>query len=432
MKILIPTGTHPSKNSSGIVYIKNIVSNIENSNCVWFFYESQKKEQGNEKFEEILNISDYNNALEVLEKIQPDCVLANNNKYAVIDYSFCLAANFLNIPLINYKVVDLSEFESGRNLSQIKNNFLRNYQKIRLTDEITNKKRRSFIDFKNKFLFNTEKKIGKNNSVKMKSQIENILFHLVGDPKKRFTDLADLQLVNNEIWWQVLTNAGINKKKMILTGNPYWDTLYQINKEKKFSKEPISKKPIRILVLTTPILEHGHWTEDERREFFQKLINNLENQKDFEFAFKIHPSSEKIETYEGYLKKFGCNARIFQKEPFWDIIDEFDIIISYGYTTTHSEIALIGYRLILLETEQDFRKMPLIDSAMKSGFVKKCENLNELSKIILDTTREEIQFDKNHEKEIEKILYKFDGNSGKRAADAIKDIIKNHKSKFQN
>jgi len=88
----------------------------------------------------------------------------------------------------------------------------------------------------------------------------------------------------------------------------------------------------------------------------------------------------------------------------------------------------MGKRLILLEIGQKLREMPLVNSAIDSGFVIKCEKLNDLPKVIKNISKNKIQFHKNHEREIEKILYKFDGNSGKRAADSIVKTIKNKKN----
>ena len=47
MKILVPTGTHPSKNSSHIIYIKNILKNLDCVSCVWFLFQPKKIMIGN-------------------------------------------------------------------------------------------------------------------------------------------------------------------------------------------------------------------------------------------------------------------------------------------------------------------------------------------------------------------------------------------------
>ena len=89
-----------------------------------------------------------------------------------------------------------------------------------------------FILYKNKFLFKTKNKMKINLCSNIKTQIEHIMFNFIGDPKKRFTNLADLNLVNNEMWLKKFKEYGIDEKKMVVTGNPYWDKYFEIFKQK--------------------------------------------------------------------------------------------------------------------------------------------------------------------------------------------------------
>ena len=426
MKILIPTPTHPSINSSLIIIFKNILKNLEKKvdlECSWFLYTTKKFDSLQTDNETIININNFKNAVDVLKNIKPDCVLADNNKHYAIDYAFSIASKSLKIPLIYYKSVDLAEEEPTRSFSQIKDNFKRNLIQFFSTDYQTKgQKRSSFIIYKNKFLFETKRALGSGLIENLKSQLGNLVFHFIGESKKRFSDLADLQLVSNEIWMNMLQKAGIDRTKLVLTGNPYWDELYNVIKKINLSKDPIVHKPLRLLILTTPMIEHGHWTIQQRENFLRNLITTLNRDKEFSFSFKIHPSTENLDEYTSLIKKLGFKTKIFQKESFWNIAKNFDIIISYGYTTMHSECATVGYRMILFEGKH--RQMPLVDTAIKSGFIKKCHVFNELSATIRELAQVKIQFNEKHLQEIEKIFYKFDGNSGERAADAILKLMK--------
>ena len=105
MKIFVTTSNHPSKNSSVNIIIKNFIKNlkeIDSVYCIWFLYNLKKNNMSKNLDETIIDIHDYNDAVEVLKEIKPDCVLVNNNQYATIDYSFSIAAKFLKIPL-NYQ-----------------------------------------------------------------------------------------------------------------------------------------------------------------------------------------------------------------------------------------------------------------------------------------------------------------------------------------
>ena len=95
----------------------------------------------------------------------------------------------------------------------------------------------------------------------------------------------------------------------------------------------------------------------------------------------------------------------------------------------HIEIALAGYRMILCNFGEKFRIMPMVDSGITSGYIQICDNLDELSLQIKNLVNKKIEFDENYSKEVEKYLYKFDGNSGMRAAKAIQKLLQNNKSK---
>ena len=64
MKIFVPTTTHPSKSSSPVLYIKNILKNLKTVSCVWLLYQPQKFQTSHSSKETVLDIHDYNNAVQ--------------------------------------------------------------------------------------------------------------------------------------------------------------------------------------------------------------------------------------------------------------------------------------------------------------------------------------------------------------------------------
>lgn len=426
MKILIPTYIHPSENSYANIYLKNIVENLEKKTdvtCIWFLCHPQKLSKSDNYKEKIIDIHDSTDAIQVLKNLKPDCVINNNSKYDAISYSFSIAAKYLKIPLILYKSTDINEIEQSRNFSQIKRNFIRNLRKMSATDyQIKGQKRSSFIIYKNTFLFKTKKRAGTNFFKNIKLQFETFLFHFFGDSKNRFID-ADLHLANNKFFFQMFKNIGINEEKIVITGNPYWDKVFNDTKNLVYSKKSIEHKPIRVIILTNALVEHGEWNIKEKEDFLRNLLNNLSNKDELEISLKIHPTSENISDYEKLCQKFGINVRIYQKESFWSIAENFDIIVTYGYTTLHSECALIGYRVVLFETNNEFRVMPFVNSAIKSGFIQKCHSFDKLIPIIFELTKKNVKFNQEQEEEIQRILYKFDGKSSERVVNAILKLI---------
>ena len=430
MRIFVTTSNHPLKNSTGNIIVKNFIKNLKENNsvfCIWFLY-NQKKNGVSENLDEIIiDIHDYNDAIEVLKKIKPDCILANNNQYATIDHAFSLAAKFLKIPLIYYKIVDFTDEENSKNNLVIKNNLKKIIKRVFLKDPETNRFIGSFIIHKNKFLFKTKNKIKINLIENIKSQFEHIVYNFNGKPEKRFSNLGDLNIVNNEMWSNVFKKCGINDEKIVITGNPYWDEYYKIFSSRKISHEPIKKNPIKVLILTTPLFEHGIWSKNQKDQNMSKLIEVLSKENDIEFSFKIHPTSEYIDTYQQYIK--NDKVKIFQNEFFWDISDDYDLVISYGFSMIHIEVALAGYRMILCNFNEKFRIMPMVDSGINSGFIQTCDNLDTLPLQIKNLANKKIEFDENYTNEVEKFLYKFDGNSGMRVAKAIQKLLKNDEFK---
>jgi len=426
IKILVPTYIHPSKNSYSNIYIKNMIKSLGKKTdvtCIWFLCHPQKLSKMGDYKEKIVDIHDSINAVQVLKNLKPDCVITNNNKYDTIPYAFSLAAKYLKIPLIFYKTVDLNEAEPSRNLPQIKKNFIRNLRQIISTNyQIKGQKRSSFIIYKNTFLFKTEKIIGTNIFENIKSQFETFVFHFLGDRKKRFVD-ADLHLANNEIFLNMLKKVGINEKKIVITGSPYWDKIFDDTKNLKYSKKPIVHKPIRVVILTNPLTEHGRWNIKQRENFLRNLLNSLCYKNELEVSLKIHPASEKLSDYEELCQKFKIDIKIYQKESFWSIAENFDVMITYGVSTLHEECALIGYRSIFVETSDKFPVLPLVNSAISAGFMQKCFSFDKIIPIIFELVKKDVVFNHELEKEIQIVLSKFDGKSGDRVADAILKLL---------
>jgi len=78
-----------------------------------------------------------------------------------------------------------------------------------------------------------------------------------------------------------------------------------------------------------------------------KSVKILTN-KQISFSLKIHPASENKLFYKSFLEKLNINAKIFQHENLWDIIDEYDVVLSYSSSTVHMEYAIGGSKQFCL------------------------------------------------------------------------------------
>ena len=433
MKILVSTPIVPTKKNKLVRYVDNIVKNIKIKKPVkisWFVF--QPDDVVNQKIDngEILDIHDFENAVELLKKVKPDCVMANNNSREPISYSLTLAANFLKIPLIFYYLNDRTPILGNQPNMTYSKNFsiqLRNFLSNRITtDSSSDKKtlrRGKFFYYKNMFLFKTRKSIGLNHLETTKLFLNDLIWYL-RYKKPVWSKYADLNLCSNNDLHDFLIKVGIDNEKISITGSPFWDNIYE--KVKFREKQEIKKSnKIRVLIVTSSLVEHGFWTTQERKNYLTKIFYELMNDEKIIFDLKIHPVSEDYEFYMNFLSKIKSNAKIYQKEDFWNIINDYDLVLSYGTSTIHTECAYGGIKMILLDVGWDFKKFALVDEAISSRFFVVCKKFEEIKKSITSIYTKDIIISQELIKMREEMSYKFDGKSGERAANAIISLCNN-------
>lgn len=282
-------------------------------------------------------------------------------------------------------------------------------------------RRGRFFFFKYLFLIKTKFLVKCNFFLILKSIFDDF-FMYVFDKSLTYSTLPDLYLLHHESQIERFTDQGLDKKKMVVIGNLLLDRIKKINNDSNNSR--IQKTKIRVLIVTDSLFEHGVWTLKQKESFLQKLFNTLNHVETIEFSIKIHPVSENIEYYEKLLSELKIHSHIFQSEELWDIIYNFDIILSYGYSNAHTEISLSGKKLILIKTQTYFPTMDLIDAGKKSGHVIECSDLNNLVIMIHELNKKDSKLTPNFIEECEKLFYKNDGRSAERGANAILKLLK--------
>jgi len=421
MKILVPSSVLPNNNSLRIQYVSPIINNLKKFTDLeffWFVYQPDKLEFSDFH---ILDIHDFKNAFDCLNEIKPDCVMIGAH-YEPIQYAFSICCKKLNIPVVSFyynsytsgfsetkynKIISSSRIMTSKGLptdSPEKNSFLRRFR---------------FILFKIKFLTKTKESIKLNsNSLKelasyFKSQIIN--------KEISINKLPDLHLLPDSSWLEPLKKMGIEKEKLCVTGSPFWDKLYEISKN---YTPKINTNNISILIITDALVEHGMWNRTKFTLFMTNLVNELSKKSEFSFSFKIHPSSENKTTYLQLFQKLGNNSHIYQNESVWDIIQNYDLVITFGVSTIHSELSLIGVKTILLDFNFNFSLSDFVKEGIKLGNILKCTNINNLNNMIIDFTKDINIPNTSFFSAREKFLYKFDGKSKERCSEAILNLLK--------
>ena len=154
----------------------------------------------------------------------------------------------------------------------------------------------------------------------------------------------------------------------------------------------------------------------------------MQEDKTILFDLKIHPSTENDAYYQRLFKELGLSAKIFQSEDIFDLINNYDIIVTYGVSTIHTELSLCGKKTILIATKQ-LPTFVLVDEAIKAGLIRQCNNFIDLIPLIHDFHKQKINLTNEFIEQRTKHFYKFDGKSSDRAADSIIQFFETMKSK---
>lgn len=422
MKILVSTAVNPSKKNLRTVYINTVLKSLRKkitTKIIWIVYQPEKVQVSDDSCVAVRDIHEFSSGVEMLKTLKPDYVLVTNS-LEPIQLSISLAAKFLKIPLVCFYYNEPVTKISTPNASHISVMTLRNIFSDSVSTDSPEEKRfmrrGRFFFYKYWFLTKTRKSLKENYSQIIESFYKDANIYL-SNKKFQLNTLPDLHLIPNEQMLQELVKMGFIKEKLIVTGNPFWDNLHQKLQNKMKLKRPNNK--IKLLIFTDALYEHGIWSNKQRTTFLQKLFLELQKNGDVSFALKIHPTSESKVFYEKFLQKLEIKAPIFQNEDIWDIISDFDLTLSYGFSTLHTEIAAAGIKMILLDIDFNFGLMSLVKEGIQSGHIKKCSNFKDLTPLIHKFAKEEIVLTDEFRRERETIFFKFDGKAGERVAEAI-------------
>jgi hypothetical protein len=419
--ILIPTHVLPTSKTVVTIFFDNFLSVLKtefNVKLIWLVYTPNKLkiDQNFSNNEEILDIHDFSNAFELIEKTKPDLVYASPD-WSFIDYAISSASNHFDIPVFfmvhakDYSVINKELFQN------IKTNFTRFFENsISSNTEKNNKKialRGRF--FLSKYFFLLKTKIALRESII--STFFNLWFYVLsGNNNSKFAPKT-IQFLENEQLISPLIDLGFSKSNLIVTGNPMYDRFF-----KNLKKSSEVNNPKKILFAPSTLYEHGFCSLKERNYSIQQIVKKInENSDKFELLVKIHPSTSSISEYETLIHEINPKISIFQKGGIEDYLDDIDIVIS-SQTSTAEIYALLAHKKIVICNFFNSE----IDLLVKEGIAISCKT----PEMILPSLSHSIKlntYDAARNNFIKKFMYKLDGNSSKRILDNLIIILKNNK-----
>lgn len=354
------------------------------------------------------------NVVEILKKERPDFLFCLND-YDFFGRSFIIAAKHLGIPTVLSLqggflevAMDKKEFSIVRGRFSIL------------------KQRGSFIFKKYRLLLKTYKQVGYNLAKILKKMVWDFVDPFLDrEPAGKYG--CDIILVINKKTENILKKRGI-KSKIVVTGDPASDTLFERISDGKIRQENSSESLTKVVLVTTGVVEHGDWTKKMWQETIEQIVFQLckDSESKMDFLIKIHPVTEVKENYLNLLKKIGYDVPVLQTENLTDVLSNCDVVISYGMGSWGiMEAVLIEKPVIIVNL---FRRPKEKSPYIQDGVAFEVNNIGDLKKIIPTVKSKKINRDVI-DNFISKNLFKFDGKASERTRDAILDLVKHHQEK---
>ena len=436
MKLLVFSTVIPTKKNLRVNTFQTIHRSLKKripTELIWVINQPNRFEKIVIDDQTIYCIQEFSNGVDLLKKLNPDIILVSPRKEPIY-YSVSLAAKILGKPLMGFSGAKIDNRLFGKNFENLKietssisglKKFFQDKVPGDPEDQSQFSRRGRFFLYKYKFFIKTQ--------LAIKTNIFKIFFLSLRDfvnfglnRPLQFGTLAEHYLLWDESEINRCRYYGIPIEKISVVGNPVLDDIFHKISTVKTRTETNDK--IKILVFTDSLYEHGIWSYKERESFLKNLFGKLQEDKNIFFDLKIHPTTEDKTYYQRLSKKLGLSAKIFQSEDFYDLINDYDIIVTYGTSTTHTELSLCGKKTILIPTKR-LPTFVLVDEAIKAGLIRQCNNFMDLIPLIHDFHEQEINLTNEFIEQRNKYFYKFDGKSGDRAADSIIQFFETVKSK---
>lgn len=426
IKIMTVLHTTPDARSYRTLCFENILKYIRtktDTHITWLVYTPDKLETPlqNDQNCTILDMHDFRNAVEAIQKVKPDVIWAAPT-LNVPDYAMSLAGKFLGIPVVGELVNEL--FIKTDQLHTVKTYISQFFQSSVPSDTHIYKKqfmrRGRFFIYKYLFLLRTQRAV----KLSMLKIIEDF-FMLIRAHLRVMKHLHDprfacnLHFVETESLIESLVKKGFERSTLIVTGIPMYDSIFQ-----KFQKLPPNDRKdnkIRVLLLTHAMYEHGFWTKNQRDSLVRGIVSEIcKHKNEISLVVKIHPSSEILSEYKSIINPLDPSIPIHQQGDVIDFFHESDVVIAYS-TESALVYALVMEKPIIICDPHGLER----DLLLERDLVMKCENLAQLVPAIKSVILSNPATKQKVDAFVQEFFYKLDGLASERTSDAILHLLKN-------
>ena len=421
--ILIPIMRPPNATSVDVKAVNKIIEKLKEKievRQIWIIFQNTKFKIQNLNDIEIIHFEEFKNAVEVIEKFQPDVILFDG-ELTILSVAFALAGKKKETPTVGtFFIPEIKKAESRWVKNRIQMIFAKKaFTQVKIDSELDESRAINFLFREYKFLLRTIKKMNFNLFELIKFLITyprvqlfsrfHIAHHKINEPT--------LTLCSTISWKDKLEKQGFDEKKLKVVGTPLYDNLFDKTKDIDFKHTNLEK--IKILFCTASMHEHGMWSKEIEDGLIKNTINKLNEHEDFQVSLKIHPVTSSIDEYRKLIKEAKLDVKLYQKERFLELIKEYDVIITYGPSSIVHECVLLRKPIVLLQLINGRSTESMYDE----DIINICKNLDNIFNDINDAQNKTIN-QTIMDEQIEKMIGKFDGECSERAVNEILGMIK--------
>ena len=427
IKILTSLHTMPNVKSVNTLFFENLLPALRKKiqvHMVWLVYQPKRLNLSlqNDPNITILDIHDYENAVEVIQKENPDIIFADASS-GLIDYAISTAGKFLGIPVVSGFYSNLV-IKKRSQTKLVKSYLTRFFESSIPTDTTQNQKqfmkRGRFFIYKYLFLLKTQKATKMSIFEILKDFFTLLKIYLTETKYLINSKFANtLHWLEGECMIEPLVKGGFQRSGLVVTGSPMYDGAFKKIRNWRSAVKKDGK--IHVLLVTTSLYEHGFWTRKQRDTIVKKLVENIsQNKHETSLTIKIHPSSEILSDYQSIIKPIDPSVPIYQTGNILEFLESADVVLSFASGNASAMIyALIARKPIIICNFYNLKD----DLFLERGLALECKEPSEIISSIRKVVSSNPASAEKVEGFVREFFYKSDGQASERISDAIMMLV---------
>ena len=223
-----------------------------------------------------------------------------------------------------------------------------------------------------------------------------------------------------------LASRGLNASKIVVTGHPRFDTIYEVKRNGTAMNTrqalAIGRDQKAVLFVTQPYVEDGDWLPDQADMFTSEVLDAINSIPGCMPVIKIHPRENRGKYHNLLTSLYLNHIPVVQDEiPLHHVLAACDVAI--GTTSAAIIDAMAMDKPVIIA---DILKMSDHFGFISSGAAFVVKNIDDLASAIQSALYDEernIGLRENRDRFVHDNAYLVDGNASRRVADVIEDVV---------